>query len=138
MVVKVEERVEEESKTRVGDYGGLWGLRTFKWVKNIREFLREYELVSTTQTPSNSPTTPLRAIWAPSRHQIASKTLQGLRIDPTSQVNTTNFLKFLQFIEEIDKPSPERAHKPTISGNPVPLQDLEREVAESRPGPVRV
>ena len=35
MVVKVEERVEEESNTRVGDYGGLWGLRTFKWVKNI-------------------------------------------------------------------------------------------------------
>ena len=54
--------MEEESKTRVGDCGGLWGLRTFKWVKNIKEFLREYELVSGTQTPSNSPTTPLRAI----------------------------------------------------------------------------
>ena len=62
MVVKVEERVEEESKECVGYYGALWGLETLKWVKNIREFLREYELVNTTQTPSNRPTTPLRAL----------------------------------------------------------------------------
>jgi hypothetical protein len=62
VVVKVEEMVVEESNTRVGDCGELWGLRTFKWVKNIREFLREYELVNTTQTPSNRSTTPLRAL----------------------------------------------------------------------------
>jgi hypothetical protein len=31
----VEEMVVEESNTRVGDCGELWGLRTFKWVKNI-------------------------------------------------------------------------------------------------------
>ncbi len=62
MVVKVVERVEEESNTRVGDCGELWGLNIIKWVKNIREFLREYELVSATQTPSNRSTTPLRAL----------------------------------------------------------------------------
>jgi hypothetical protein len=46
----------------VGYCGGMWGLNIIKWVKNIKEFLREYELVSVTQTPSNRPTTPLRAI----------------------------------------------------------------------------
>jgi hypothetical protein len=62
VVVKVEERVEEESNTWVGYCGGMWGLKTLKWVKNIREFLIEYELVNTTQTLSNRSTTPLRAI----------------------------------------------------------------------------
>jgi hypothetical protein len=62
VVVKVEEMVVEESNTRVGYCGGMWGWKTLKWVKNIRENLREYELVNTTQTPSNRSTTPLRAI----------------------------------------------------------------------------
>jgi hypothetical protein len=42
---RVEERVEEESNTRVGYYGALWGLETLKWVKNIKENLRDVELV---------------------------------------------------------------------------------------------
>jgi hypothetical protein len=42
-----------ESKWCVGYYGALWGMKITKWVKNIKENLRDVELVSVTQTPSN-------------------------------------------------------------------------------------
>ena len=54
--------VVEESKCGVGYYGALWGMKITKWVKKFKENLRNVQLVSVTQTPSNRPTTPLRAI----------------------------------------------------------------------------
>jgi len=58
----VVEMVVEESKCGVGYYGALWGMKITKWVKKFKENLRNVQLVSVTQTPSNRPTTPLRAI----------------------------------------------------------------------------
>jgi hypothetical protein len=49
----VVEMVVVESKWCVGYYGALWGMKITKWVKNIKENLRDVELVSVTQTPSN-------------------------------------------------------------------------------------
>ena len=45
--------VVEESKWCVGYYGALWGMKIAKWVKKFKENLRDVQLVSSTQTPSN-------------------------------------------------------------------------------------